>query len=58
MQELGLHSVRVDAKKLHKRKQQLKKENLKCVVGAGEGHIPEEAALDIIFAEFRRMASL
>ena len=37
---------------------QLKKENLKCVIGAGEGHIPEEAALDIIFAEFRRMASL
>ena len=28
MQEIGLHSVRVDAKKLHKRKQQLKKENL------------------------------
>lgn len=28
MRELGLHSVRVDAKKLHKRRQQLKKENL------------------------------
>lgn len=28
MRELGLHSVRTDAKKLHKRKQQLKKENL------------------------------
>lgn len=36
----------------------LKKENLKYVVGAGEGHIPEETALDIVFAEFRRMASL
>ena len=28
MRELGLHSVRVDAKKLHKRRQLLKKENL------------------------------
>ena len=28
MQELGLHSVRVDAKKLYKQKQQAKKENL------------------------------
>ena len=37
---------------------QLKKENLKYVIGAGEGHIPEEAAIDIIFAEFRRMAGL